>query len=122
MRVRYLVLAFLVSLGLITFLDRICFSVAGSRIMAELKLDPAQWGWAHSVFILGYGLFQIPLGAMADRYGQRLVVTLIVLWWSVFTMLTGWTSGFVSWLASGVLRPGWSRDGLGRGVVGVVPQ
>ena len=99
MRVRYLVLAFLVSLGLITFLDRICCSVAGSRIMAELKLDPAQWGWAHSVFILGYGLFQIPLGAMADRYGQRLVVTLIVLWWSVFTMLTGWTSGFVSLLA-----------------------
>jgi sugar phosphate permease len=99
MKVRYIVLAFLVSLGLITFLDRICFSVASSRIMAELKLDPGQFGWAHSVFILGYGLFQVPLGALADRYGQRVVVALIVVWWSIFTVLTGFAGGLVSLLA-----------------------
>jgi len=99
MKIRPLVLAFLVGLGLVTFLDRICFSVAGSRIMAELELDPGQWGWAQSIFILGYGLFQIPLGALADRHGPRLVLALIVLWWSVFTMLTGLAGGLVSLLA-----------------------
>jgi hypothetical protein len=45
MKIRYLVLAFLVGLGLITFLDRICFSVAATRIMTDLKLDPGQFGW-----------------------------------------------------------------------------
>ena len=67
MKVRRLVLAFLFGLGLITFLDRICFSVAGSRIIAELKLDSQQWGWAQGVFILGYGLLQIPLSPRDAR-------------------------------------------------------
>lgn len=97
--VRYLLLIFFVGLGLITFLDRICFSVAGTRIMAELELDPGQWGWVQSIFILGYGLFQIPLGALADRRGPRLIITLIVLWWSVFTVATGLAGGLVSLLA-----------------------
>ena len=99
MKVRRLVLAFLFGLGLITFLDRICFSVAGSRIIGELKLDSQQWGWAQGVFILGYGLLQIPLGALADKHGQRLVLSAIVLWWSLFTLLTGVVGGFASLLA-----------------------
>ena len=31
---------------------------------------------------------------MADRFGPRLILTRIVLWWSVFTALTGAVSGF----------------------------
>ena len=42
------VLAMLVILGMVTFLDRINISVAGSAIMADLALTPAQWGWVQS--------------------------------------------------------------------------
>jgi ACS family glucarate transporter-like MFS transporter len=80
--------------GVITFLDRINISVAGASIMHDLGLSTRQWGWVLSSFILTYGLLQVPLGAWGDRAGQRGVLSLIVLWWSVFTILTGTAGGF----------------------------
>ncbi len=88
----------LVLLGMVTFLDRINISVAGSSIMADLKLSPAEWGWVQSAFILSYGLLQIPMGALGDRFGHRKILTAIVLWWSAFTAFTGLAGGLASLL------------------------
>ncbi|MDR2936181.1 MAG: MFS transporter, partial [Rikenellaceae bacterium] len=55
-------------------------------------------GWVLSVFIISYGLLQVPLGVWGDRRGHRTVLALIVLWWSVFTGFTGMAGGFVSLL------------------------
>lgn len=88
----------LVILGMVTFLDRINISVAGSSIMADLKLSPAEWGWVQSAFILSYGLLQIPMGALGDRFGHRKILTAIVLWWSAFTAFTGLAGGLASLL------------------------
>jgi len=82
-------------IGVITFLDRINISVAGASIMKDLDLSEKQWGWILSAFILSYGLLQVPLGAWGDRSGQRKVLSFIVLWWSVFTILTGISNGFI---------------------------
>jgi MFS family permease len=84
-----------VLLSIITFLDRLCIAVAGPRIQQELGITPDQWGWVLGAFILAYGLFEIPTGALGDRFGRRGVLTRIVLWWSAFTILTGTASGFV---------------------------
>ena len=92
------VLAMLVILGMVTFLDRINISVAGSAIMADLALTPAQWGWVQSAFILSYGVMQIPMGALGDRFGHRSILALIVLWWSLFTAFTGMAGGLDSLL------------------------
>jgi sugar phosphate permease len=46
------------------------------------------------VFTLSYAAFEIPSGAMGDRIGPRRVLTRIVLWWSVFTSLTGLVSNY----------------------------
>ena len=89
----------LVILGMVTFLDRINISVAGSSIMADLNLSPAEWGWVQSAFILSYGLMQIPMGALGDRFGHRSILALIVLWWSLFTAFTGMAGGLMSLLA-----------------------
>ena len=86
----------LVFLGVVTFLDRINITVAGSAIMQELNLSPDQWGWILSAFILSYGLMQIPMGALGDKRGHRSTLALIVLWWSAFTAFTGMAGGFVS--------------------------
>ena len=88
----------LVILGVVTFLDRINISVAGSSIMADLGLSPSEWGWVQSAFILSYGLMQIPMGAFGDRHGHRKVLSLIVLWWSLFTAFTGLAGGLASLL------------------------
>lgn len=94
-----MILAMLVILGMVTFLDRINISVAGSSIMADLNLSPAEWGWVQSAFILSYGLMQIPMGALGDRFGHRSILALIVLWWSLFTAFTGMAGGLMSLLA-----------------------
>jgi len=88
----------LVILGMVTFLDRINISVAGSSIMHDLSLSPSQWGWVQSAFILSYGLMQIPMGALGDKFGHRSILALIVLWWSLFTAFTGLAGGLASLL------------------------
>ena len=93
------ILTMLVILGMVTFLDRINISVAGSSIMHDLNLSPSQWGWVQSAFILSYGLMQIPMGWLGDRYGHRKILALIVLWWSLFTAFTGMAGGLMSLLA-----------------------
>ena len=92
------ILVMLVILGMVTFLDRINISVAGSSIMHDLQLSPSQWGWVQSAFILSYGLMQIPMGALGDRFGHRKILAAIVLWWSLFTAFTGLAGGLASLL------------------------
>jgi len=98
MKRKNIILTMLVLLGVVTFLDRINISVAGSSIMHDLNLSAAEWGWVQSAFILSYGLMQIPMGALGDRYGHRKILSMIVLWWSLFTAFTGMAGGLVSLL------------------------
>jgi sugar phosphate permease len=81
-------------LFVITYLDRVCLSVAGPRMQEALHIGPVAWGWVTGVFTLSYAAFEIPSGAMGDRIGPRRVLTRIVLWWSVFTSLTGLVSNY----------------------------
>lgn len=99
MKKRNVVLILLTAIGVITFLDRINISVAGASIMNDLNLSESQWGWVLSSFILSYGLFQIPLGVWGDKKGHRIVLSIIVVWWSVFTGFTGMAGGFVMLVA-----------------------
>jgi MFS transporter, ACS family, glucarate transporter len=92
---RHILLLLLTSLSTITFLDRLCIAVAGPHIQDELGISPERWGWVLGAFILSYGLFEIPTGALGDWSGQRKVLTRIVLWWSFFTALTGFARSFL---------------------------
>lgn len=83
------VLGLLASLSVLTYVDRVCISVAGPRLQNDLHLGPQQWGWVTGAFAIAYMLFEIPGGYLADRFGARAMVTRIVLWWSGFTALTG---------------------------------
>jgi MFS transporter, ACS family, glucarate transporter len=93
---RYRVLVFLFFLTLITYLDRICISLVGVRIKSEFNLTNEQFGWALASFALAYAIFEIPSGILGDRIGQRAVLIRIVMWWSIFTALTGATTGLLS--------------------------
>jgi len=83
------VVTLLIFLFAITYLDRVCISVAGPRMQEDLGIDPVGWGWVTGMFTLAYCLFEIPTGTMGDRLGPRRVLTRIVVWWSAFTALTG---------------------------------
>src|SRR5450432_55769 len=90
---RYRVNIFLFFLILITYLDRVTISLVGVRIKSAFHLSNQQFGWVLGAFALAYALFEIPTGIMGDRIGQRKVFIRIVLWWSLFTALTGATTG-----------------------------
>ena len=93
------VMGLLALLSIVTYLDRVCIAVAGPRMQDSLHLGPEAWGWVTSIFFLSYTAFEIPTGIMGDRIGPRRVLTRIVLWWSVFTSLTGAISGYFVLLA-----------------------
>ncbi|HKQ73282.1 MAG TPA: MFS transporter [Blastocatellia bacterium] len=93
------ILGLVFALAVITYLDRLCISAAMPSIAAEFNLTPDQKGWVFSAFTIAYAAFEIPSGWLGDRFGARLALTRIVLWWSAFTSLTGAAIGFRSLLA-----------------------
>ncbi|PWT79159.1 MAG: MFS transporter [Bacteroidetes bacterium] len=95
---RYRVLILLFFLIFICILDRVAFSLVSVRIMSAFHLTNEQFGWTVSAFGLAYAFFEIPSGVLGDRIGQRSLLIRIVLWWSLFTALTGFTTGLVSLL------------------------
>ena len=114
MKQRHRVSGFLILLFTITYIDRVCISVAGPRMQTDLGIDPVGWGWVMSMFTLSYCLFEIPSGALGDRIGPRRVLTRIVIWWSAFTALTGAVSNYALLLITRFL--------FGAGEAGVFPN
>jgi len=94
MKYQHRVLGMLSLLAVITYLDRVCIGVAGPRMQDALNISPKAWGWVTGVFFLSYSAFEIPTGALGDRIGPRRVLTRVVVWWSVFTSLTGAVSNY----------------------------
>jgi MFS family permease len=99
-RARYLVLAFLVALAMVTYLDRACIGAMMPTISAELGLNPRQVGWVFMAFSLSYAMFEIPTARWADRLGARSVLTRIVSWWSVFTLATATAGSYPALLSA----------------------
>lgn len=87
--VRYRVLAWACSLSLLTYIDRVCIKQVEGDISRDLGLTTEQFSWVFASFALSYALFEVPTGWLGDRLGPRKVLTRIVVWWSVFTALTG---------------------------------
>ena len=95
-KTRHIVLTLLFFLSIIVYLDRVCISVMGKRIKADLNLSNEQFGWVLGAFALSYALFEIPTGIMGDKFGPRKVLSRVVLWWSFFTAVTGAANGLIS--------------------------
>lgn len=94
--VRHVVMAFLLVLSFLTYFDRVCIVRVQREIQTELGIDDEQMGLVLGAFWLAYALFDIPGGWLGDRFGARLTLTRIVLAWSLFTLLTGAATGFLS--------------------------
>lgn len=93
---RYRVLIMLFFLTLLSYFDRVTIALVSVRIKHEFHLTNTRFGWVLAAFALAYALFEIPSGILSDRIGQRSVLIRIVLWWSLFTALTGAATGILS--------------------------
>ncbi len=99
-RYRYIVLALLCLLAMITYMDRAANGSAKTAIMAELNADLPEGTPKYSTedffivlmaFQLAYALFEVPSGWLGDTKGPRTTLLRVVIWWSLFVFLTGFT-------------------------------
>ena len=88
-KVRYSVLLVLWICWLFSFLDRMVITIALPFIGEDLDLSKTAQGLLISMFFAGYALFQIPGGMLSDKFGFRRIVSVAIIWWSIFTSLTG---------------------------------
>src|SRR5678815_1877906 len=88
-RTRYYVLVLSFVVALVMYLDRACMGSASMSITEEFGIDNTTMGFIAGSFTLTYSVFQVPGGWLADRFGSRIVLTVAIVWWSLFTMGTG---------------------------------
>jgi ACS family glucarate transporter-like MFS transporter len=87
-KIRWIILALLFLVSMVTYIDRVNISVTARQMMPAYGLTDQDMGAIFSSFVIGYALFQIPGGWLADRWGARAVLTLALVWWSLCTALT----------------------------------
>jgi ACS family glucarate transporter-like MFS transporter len=97
--VRWRVLAGLCALSFLTIVDRVSISAAKNEMAGSLKITDQAFGFVFGAFALGYALFMVPSGWLADRLGSRRFLTAIVAAWSLFTLGTGLASSITILIA-----------------------
>lgn len=94
------------------YLDRACLAwmLDSDSFKAEMHLTKDQSNNLKSAFFWAYALAQVPAGWLAERFGKRRLMTVLILLWSGFTALTGFSNGvmmlFVARIGCGLAEAG----------------
>lgn len=96
-------LALLVIAGVVNYIDRATLAVANPLIRNELGLSIADMGYLLSAFLWAYAFAQLPTGAMVDRLGPRILLTMGLSLWSVAQLLGGLVQNFGQFFGARVL-------------------
>ena len=108
------VLAVLVLVYVLNFVDRQIVVILAERIKADLKVTDAQLGFLYgTVFAVFFAVFAIPLGRLADAWDRRRLIAWGTAFWSLMTALSGLARGF------GPLA--FARLGVGAGEASAAP-
>ena len=101
------VLAVMVGINFLNYLDRFILPSVATKIQAEFHLSDSQVGLLGSAFLLVYALATIPFGLWADRGVRKTVVGVGVTIWSLATLFTGLARSYVQlFIARAVLGIG----------------
>ena len=97
-KVRHLILAVMCLMYFIAYIDRVNIAVAGPLIRQQFGLSATELGVVFSAFAYPYAATQIIGGWCADKFGPRLVLTVLSLIWAIATILCGFAWGLASLL------------------------
>ena len=78
----------------ISYIDRTNISVGAIAMQAQFGWTETQKGLVLSAFFVGYIMMMVASGALAHRFGGKPVLGIAVIWWSLFTGLTGACTAF----------------------------
>jgi sugar phosphate permease len=101
--VQRVALALLVVAGVVNYIDRATLAVANPLIREELGLSIADMGYLLSAFLWAYAFSQLPTGAMVDRLGPRILLTMGLSLWSLAQLLGGLVQNFGQFFGARVL-------------------
>ncbi|WP_395740752.1 MFS transporter [Prosthecobacter sp.] len=103
--VRHQILATATMVSFLMYLDRICLAdIIGSlSFKNEIKLSVTDADWIKLVFFWAYALFQVPAGWLSDRFNGRILITIYIATWSLFTAMTSFATGFATLLIARLL-------------------
>ncbi len=106
-RMRVVALTLLMVAGTVNYLDRSALSIGNSSIRASLHLSDAEMGLLLSAFAVAYGVAQLPVGVLIDRFGPRRVMTAGLLLWSASQAAAGFVGSLGQFIvARGALGVG----------------
>ncbi|MGX9134745.1 MFS transporter [Rummeliibacillus sp. JY-2-4R] len=94
-----IVLTLLFLTWVVNYLDKNSMSVALISISKQFHLTTTQSGMIISSFFLAYAFMQLLGGWLTDKYGSKKVILFSLLFWSIFTVVTGFAWSFVSLIA-----------------------
>ncbi|WP_079038544.1 MFS transporter [Streptomyces sp. NBRC 110028] len=94
-------MVFLCFLGMtVNYVDRATISISLPYMTDDLHIGPEWQGVILSMFFVTYALGQLPAGALIDRYGEKKMLAIGGLIWSVVTIATGFVRGIGSLLVA----------------------
>jgi ACS family D-galactonate transporter-like MFS transporter len=91
-RTRFAIMVLLFVSVTINYLDRTNLSIAAPAMRTALGIDTAQMGYVLSAFGWTYALFQIPGGWLVDRVAPRVLFAVLIIGWSIATIMLGFTT------------------------------
>src|SRR2546421_11998987 len=83
------VLAVMVGINFLNYLDRYILPAGASKIQGEVHLTDDQVGLLQSAFLLVYAVATIPFGVWAHRGVRKTVIGIGVTLWRLATIFTG---------------------------------
>ena len=108
------VLAVLVLVYVLNFLDRQIITILAEDIKADLGISDAEIGFLYgTAFAVFYAIFGIPLGRLADVWNRRSLISLGLAFWSIMTAVSGLAKSFPQLAAA--------RIGVGVGEASATP-
>jgi sugar phosphate permease len=82
-----LALLLLVFAGCLNYVDRVSLSIAHGPVKAVLGVSETRMGALLSIFSFAYGMAQLPIGPLSDRFGTRMVLGIGLTLWSFAQLL-----------------------------------
>jgi ACS family glucarate transporter-like MFS transporter len=98
--VRGLVFALACSISFILYLHRYTWGFIKPDLQAEFGWDSVTLGWLDSLFVLAYGVGQVPAGMLCDWFGAHLLLGGSVLLWSLALLAWAAVTSFAAMAAA----------------------
>ena len=106
-RRQWTMVGLLIAAGVVNYVDRSTLAIANHTIATEMHLSPTEMGALLSAFAWSYAVCQLPVGAITDRVGPHIMLTLGMTVWSLAQIVSGTVQTFTQFIVA--------RVGLGIG-------